>query len=106
MTASALTIPKRLSPFLVHLVVSVVLTTFLFWLDEGYYNFNWTKNLWNWLFFVIYASAMFIGQTITDKYFLKKFKDDSKQVLVGFIGIPLGLAILFTIGFSLKYFFS
>lgn len=106
MTASSLPIPKKFSPWTINLIVSATVTTLLFFIDEGYYNFNWTKNLWNWLFCGVYVAFILLGQTIAGQYILKRYKSDSKSILASFIGIPLGLAILFTIGFSIKYIFS
>jgi hypothetical protein len=106
MTTSPLTIPNKFSSAAINLIVAVVLTTFLCFIDEGYYNFNWTKQLWNWVFFVIYVASMLLGQAITQKLILKKYTGKSKTLLTSLIGIPLGLAMLFAIGFSLKSFLS
>lgn len=106
MAVSTLNPSKRLSPTVINLTVSVLLTTFLFYIDEGYNNFNWTRNLGNWIMFVAYAGSMFLGQTITDKLILKKYTGTSKPILTSVIGIPLGVLILFAIGFSIKFSFS
>lgn len=106
MTTSTLNPSKRLSPVVINLTVSVLLTTFLFYIDEGYYNFNWTRNIGNWIMFVVYAGSMFLGQTLTEKFILKKYTGNSKSILTSLIGIPLGVLILFAFGFSIKYLFS
>lgn len=36
-------------------LLAMVLTSYLFYLDEGHYNFEWTKNLGNWLVFALYT---------------------------------------------------
>jgi hypothetical protein len=47
--------------------------------------------------FGFYVAGMVLGQTIVDKYILKNFKKDGKQILVVLIGIPLVLAIYFAL---------
>jgi len=102
MTTTTLTIPKKPSSLLINIIVSLVLTTFLLFIDEGFYNFNWTTRLWNWVFFVIYVVSMLLGQTVTEKFILKKYNGKNKTILTSLIGIPLGLALLFIIGYSFK----
>ncbi|MBL7815414.1 MAG: hypothetical protein JNL70_10395 [Saprospiraceae bacterium] len=34
---------------------AMLLTSYLFYIDEGYYNFDWTKNVGNWITFVFYS---------------------------------------------------
>lgn len=36
-------------------LLAMVLTSYLFYLDEGHYNFEWTKNLGNWIVFALYT---------------------------------------------------
>lgn len=36
-------------------ITSVVITFFLFYIDEGYYNFKWMKDPGNWMALVIYV---------------------------------------------------
>lgn len=45
--------------------VSAILTTlFLFFIDEGYYNFKWMTSIGNWIAFIIYIVPIFLGQLI------------------------------------------
>jgi hypothetical protein len=41
------------------LASSVLLTLFLFYIDEGYYNFKWMLKMSNWLAFIIYVFPVF-----------------------------------------------
>lgn len=38
--------------------------SFLFFIDEGYYNFNWMSVGFNWLIFAFYAIPVFFLQVI------------------------------------------
>lgn len=102
MTVSLVSPIKRWSPFRTRLTVSLLFTAFLCFIDEGAYNFEWVKQPSNWIFFFIYALFMLLGQTISDKYILRRFEDNGKSVLNAFIGIPLGLALLFGLGYLLS----
>ena len=37
----------------------MILTLFLFFIDEGYYDFRWMKDLGNWFVFVIYVVGIY-----------------------------------------------
>jgi hypothetical protein len=106
MTASPLSVQGKFISWRLHLIVAIVVTTFLFFIDEGYYNFNWTKTLSNWFFFLAYTFFIFLGQTITYRYILKRFKGESKGVLTSLIGVPLGLFTLIAILFSMATLFA
>lgn len=41
--------------YLIVLLNAIVITLFLFYIDEGYYNFNWMKEKGAWLIFSIYV---------------------------------------------------
>ena len=47
------------SIFKIPLWVSLILTLFLFFIDEGYYDFRWMKDLGNWFVFVIYVVGIY-----------------------------------------------
>jgi hypothetical protein len=78
METNTLTIPKKPSLFLINLLIAFVVTTILFFIDDGYYNFNWTLHLSNWVFFVIYIVSIFLGQTLTEKFILKNTAGKTK----------------------------
>lgn len=43
------------------LLPAALITFFLFYLDEGFFDFRWMKHLGNWLMFFLYTWAMAIG---------------------------------------------
>jgi uncharacterized protein YqgC (DUF456 family) len=102
MESNTLTISKTSNLFLINCIVALVVTTILFFIDDGYYNFNWTLHQSNWVFFGIYIISIFLGQTLTEKFILKKYSGKNKTILTSLIGVPLGIALLFIIYYSIK----
>lgn len=37
---------------------AISITFILFFVDEGYYNFQWMQNIGNWVVFVVYVAAI------------------------------------------------
>ncbi len=50
--------------FLLPLFISILITLFLCYIDEGYYNFKWMLNFGNWVAFFVYASVIYLAQLI------------------------------------------
>ena len=40
-------------------ITTLVMVMFLFYIDEGYYDFRWMRNAGNWLMFVVYLAFVF-----------------------------------------------
>ena len=40
-------------------ISTVAIVMFLFYIDEGYYDFRWMRNAGNWLMFVVYLAFVF-----------------------------------------------
>ena len=93
-------------PVKTSLIVAVIVTTLLFYIDEGYYNFNWTKHFANWIYYVIYIGSIFCGQLLTWNYILKKYAGARKTIWTSVIGTPVGLTLLFIVGFSIRHLVS
>lgn len=53
------------------LTASLSIILFLFFIDEGNYNFSWMKNIGNWIAFMFYVSGIFCGQILFSKIILK-----------------------------------
>lgn len=102
MNAATIQEKKKFNPLVAHITTSLLVTSLLCYIDEGYYNFEWTKDASNWFFFFIIAFFIVLGQTISDKWIFKKFDDQGKLIITSLIGIPIGfllyLAAIFAIG--------
>lgn len=54
----------ELAKFLFPLLITITVTSMLFYIDEGFYNFKWMLNIGNWIAFIIYIAAIYILQLI------------------------------------------
>jgi len=50
--------------YILPLLISIVITLFLFYIDEGFYNFKWMLNVGNWIAFLVYVAAIYIAQLL------------------------------------------
>jgi hypothetical protein len=50
--------------FLFPLFISIIITLFLCYIDEGFYSFKWMFNLGNWVAFFVYVSVIYGAQLI------------------------------------------
>ncbi len=76
------------------LTASLSITLFLFFIDEGYYNFNWVNNAGNWIAFFIYFTVIFAFQVLFSNIFLKKLKPVLNLVLSIIGGTIISLSFL------------
>ena len=76
---------------------AMIITLFLFYIDEGAYNFAWMKNAGNWIPFALYISGIVGGQVFINQLLLKKQNGKHKLLFTALFGVPLG--IVFTIAF-------
>lgn len=74
---------------IIFLVSSILLTLFLFFIDEGNYSFNWIRSFYALIIAFIYALPMFLIQFLIFKSLSKKFSTKEKYL----ISIPFGLII-------------
>jgi hypothetical protein len=63
------------------LAFSVLLTIFLCYIDEGYYNFDWMQSLENWIIFIPYIAVIYLLFSIINKVCtsITGFFQDSKS---------------------------
>ncbi|MFA5327835.1 MAG: hypothetical protein WC384_08605 [Prolixibacteraceae bacterium] len=59
MEAQFLNSKSEATKFVIPLLTSIVITLFLFYIDEGFYNFNWMLNIGNWIVFLVYVSVIY-----------------------------------------------
>jgi hypothetical protein len=45
--------------FIWPLLIALVITLFLIYIDEGFYNFKWMLNIGNWIAFLIYLAVIY-----------------------------------------------
>jgi hypothetical protein len=59
MSATATTQNTSRDSLLIPLASAFVITFFLFFIDEGYYDFRWMMSWGNWIVFVVYLVLLF-----------------------------------------------
>ena len=91
---------KNFSSSYLFLIISVVASLFLFYIDEGYYNFQWMKSWGNWIVFMIYAVIIFLVQQLFALIFSEVFKVNNRNYLIAAIGVPVAISVLVTIIFG------
>ncbi len=50
--------------YILPLLISIVITLFLFYIDEGFYDFRWMLNIGNWIAFLVYVAVIYAAQLI------------------------------------------
>ncbi len=64
MKSQAITNKSESAKFLFPLLIAITITSILFYIDEGFYNFKWMLNIGNWIVFLIYVASIYILQLI------------------------------------------
>ncbi|MDH7445945.1 hypothetical protein [Aquimarina sp. 2201CG14-23] len=81
-------------------ISSILITLFLFFIDEGNYDFNWVAEPFVWIIFLIYAVPIFLGQLLVSKVMLKNISQTNKMLLSILIGSVIGITCTIGILFS------
>ena len=68
---------------------AVFMISFLFFIDEGYYNFNWMSEGFSWLIFAFYAIPVFFLQVI-----LFLLLPGKRYIFSSFLGLALFIIVL------------
>ncbi|REJ80840.1 MAG: hypothetical protein DWQ44_04780 [Bacteroidetes bacterium] len=85
----------------IYLLISLLITLFLFYTDEGYYNFNWMKDPGAWIAFVVYAFSIFAAQLASALLFNKlKLKGGIRILVSSFAGIIAGIIFVISLIFT------
>lgn len=84
----------------IFIAISILITMFLFYIDEGYYNFNWMRNRGNWGAFVIYLIPVFLGQLLIYRLIPLRYNTNGRVLVSVLTGTTLGLLFVIKIIFS------
>lgn len=75
-------------------VSSILITLFLFFIDEGYYNFNWMANIGNWIAFLIYVVPVFLFQLLIYAVALRRYPGRGKIWMSIVFGTAMALMLV------------
>jgi cation transport ATPase len=100
MTAIASTSSKKSTGIPALATSAVLITLFLFYIDEGYYNFRWMADIGNWIVFVVYATVIFAGQWLVAKLVPSRFHGIGRTAVSVVIGTSVALLFLIYIVFG------
>jgi len=64
MKAQTLLHKNETEKFILPVLNAMVITLFLFYIDEGFYDFRWMLNIGNWIVFLVYVAAIYGIQLI------------------------------------------
>ena len=83
--------------FLVPLIATFLIVNFLFFIDEGYYDFRWMHDAGNWFVFGIYCLIIFPIQWMVSWFLFRRIEGWQKTALRLFTGVTgtLGLMYVF-----------
>jgi hypothetical protein len=79
------------------LVSTILIVLLLFFIDEGYYSFQWMFDWANWIAFVLYLIIIFPSQWLISRFLLSSLHGIKKTWVLIFTGIPITLLIAFLI---------
>lgn len=85
------------SKAVVFAITSLIICFFLAYIDEGYYDFRWMKNIGNWIAITIYVSVLFTLQLVCYHVFFRKLKRRGKTSLSVLGGCVLLALLLYAI---------
>lgn len=79
------------------LSISLFITLFLFFIDEGYYSFKWMQNAGNWIVFFIYIILLFTGQVIVNALLFRKNTTSSINIFKHIFGVAVGFLFIYAL---------
>lgn len=77
--------------------MAVLLTLYLFYLDEGCHNFHWMNNIGNRIAFAVYVGLITGVQWLPGLVFLRRFSGWVRGALSALLGMGLVFVLIFTV---------
>ena len=88
---------RKTEDLITPLISSFLIVMFLFFIDEGYYDFRWMKEAGNWFVFGIYMIIFFPIQWGISHFVFYKLTGWKKTAAMVGISIPLTLIFLWLV---------
>jgi hypothetical protein len=97
MNTSILSFKQRDVEIIVPFISTMGILMFLFFIDEGYYDFRWMVDIGNWVVFFIYFIILFPLQVGISELVLRKASGRKKMVLMVLVVMPLMIVSLMSL---------
>lgn len=85
---------KRISGLIILLISAVLVTNFLFFIDEGYNDFRWMRRAGNWFVFLIYVVGLFVLQMLFFEMVFRSYRGPGKLLLSIVGGLLVAFALI------------
>lgn len=85
------------SEILPPLISAFFIVMFLFFIDEGYYDFRWMKDLGNWLVFGFYMALFFLLQWVIWKFLPHQLAGWQRTLVMAVLGIGFAFGFLWLV---------
>lgn len=82
--------------FGIQVILAVVLTIILFYIDEGFYSFTWMTQPGNWVVFGLYVGIIVLFQWVLYLLIKQLYFGRFQLLISSFLGVVLGLILLFS----------
>jgi hypothetical protein len=76
-------------------VATFLIVMFLFYIDEGYYDFRWMKDWGNWVVFCIYLMLVFPVMWLLAYVLTRRLAGWKQYLVLSVIGLLLAVAVSF-----------
>lgn len=103
MTAATLESKKQDKSLITFILAATGIAFFLGFIDEGYYDFRWMKDFWNWVILGVYALFMLIGQLSFYHVILKHLSGSKRMTMSIIFGSLFGFIILAAVLLGVVY---
>lgn len=79
---------------------AILITLFLFFIDEGYYDFRWMAHPGNWVAFLIYFLPIFLCQWLIFTLVLRKYSGAGKTAMSIILGAIIAVTLVVKVVFA------
>jgi hypothetical protein len=98
MKTQAISNRNETAKFILPLFIAFVITSFLFYIDEGFYDFRWMLNIGSWIVLLFYVAVIYVIQLILVLPFYSvatKWIISAEKII---LAVSILLFVLFIIG--------
>lgn len=95
MTSTPSDVKQEKENLLAPFATAFLLVMFLFFIDEGYYDFRWMRDAGNWVVFFFYLSFAFLSMWLINYLVFRKRTGWKKWVALTATGFALVLLVLY-----------